>query len=307
MKTDNNIYNDEINLVETISILSNDRKLIFYISTCIVSLFILISLALNNVYTSSALLMSNSKSDSMSSLLDSYSNLAGIAGVNLPSNQIDNKDEAVERIQSFDFFQKYFLPNIKLENLLATKKWDQKDNKLIYKASEFDSKHSKWVRNVKFPKTVIPSDIEAYEEYKEIINLKEDNKTGFISLSIEHKSPYIAKKWADLIIYYINESMRENDKTNAISSINFLNEQYRTTQVSEIKDAISRLTITQMQTLMMASAKEDYMFTVIDSPVVPEEKSFPPRLIIIIFGIILGVFSGISFSLLRFYYNKKSL
>ena len=71
----------------------------------------------------------------------------------------------------------------------------------------------------------MPSDQEAYEKYKNILSINDDKKTGFVSVSISHPSPYIAKEWTDIIIFNINESMREVDKRDSLNSINFLNQQ----------------------------------------------------------------------------------
>ena len=51
---------------------------------------------------------------------------------------------------------------------------------------------------------------------------------------------------------------------------------------------------------MLASANEDYVFKIIDSPLIPEEKSKPSRALICIFGTILGAFINLIIILQRF-------
>ena len=131
----------------------------------------------------------------------------------------------------------------------------------------------------------------------DIFLILEDNKTQFISISIEHQSPYIAKKWLDIVIENINESMRDNDAKKALSSIDFLQNSLKETKIKEIKDAVTQLLEDQIQALMFASANKDYIYKIIDLPIVPEKKSDPSRLIICLLGAILGCMIGISLSL----------
>ena len=121
-----------------------------------------------------------------------------------------------------------------------------------------------------------------------MLSISEFVDTNFVSISIEHKSPIIAKEWVEIIVLNINESMREVDKQDAKNAINFLNETSKSTSIMSIKEIISKLLENQMQTLMLASSKDDYIFRTIDSPYIPEEKSRPSRALVCIIGTSLG-------------------
>tara|TARA_B100001173_G_scaffold284100_1_gene270081 strand:- start:209 stop:1132 length:924 start_codon:yes stop_codon:yes gene_type:complete len=273
------------------------RKLFIIIIT---SLFALSSVSfalwLPNIYISESTLAPSSSDDSLSSKLGGVSALAGMAGIALPSEGQNKSVEAVERIESYDFFVNEFLPFIKLEDLIAAKNWDPASNKIIYDKKLFNDKENKWVRKEEFPRTSIPSNQEAHEFYREILQVSEDKKTSFISISIEHVSPHIAQRWVELIIFKINSHMKELDKELAQNSINFLEESYKKTNLSEIKDVISSLLANQLQTLMLAESSEDYVFKPISSPLAPEEKSKPNRLLICIFGTLFGFMLAVFFA-----------
>lgn len=301
----NDYFEDEVNLKELLNILINRKKIIFVI-TSIFSLFSLIfALFLPNTYTSTALLAPSNPQNSLSSQLSGLSSLAGIAGVNIPGEMPNASTEAIERIKSFEFFSNFFISDIKLENLLAAKKWIPSQNKIVYKKNDFDEKQQEWIRDVKFPKSVIPSNQEAYNYFiKNVLEISEDKNTSFVSVSISHYSPYIAEKWLKIIIKNINESMREEDKQNAQNSILFLQDAANETNLQSLNDAISSLLESQMQTLMLASSNEDYIYKIIDSPIIPEEKSGPNKPLIFILGSILGLILSIFFTLI--YHHNKS-
>ena len=74
--------------------------------------------------------------------------------------------------------------------------------------------------------------------------------------------------------------------------------------VKSLKEASSRLLETQMQKLMLASATDDYVFKVIESPLVPEEESGPNRILNVIFGLVVGSVMAFLVIILR---NYRSL
>lgn len=295
----------DIDLVRLFSILWSEKLLITISSSLFLILSIIFSLSITNTYTSTSLLAPANNDDSLSSQLSNFSSIGAFAGLTLPSNKASKSIEAIERIQSYNFFSKNFLPKIKLENIMAVSRWNSKENKLVYDDSLFDSNNNKWVRNVKYPKSIIPSSQEAYKVYLEAVAIIEDKKTSFVKISVDHKSPYISKKWLEIIIYEVNESMRNFDYVAAKENISYLNEISETTNIKTIKEVISKLLENEMQILMLTSSTDDYVFKSIDSPIAPEEKSKPNRFLIIFVGAILGFIISIFFALGRAYIFKN--
>ena len=87
-----------------------------------------------------------------------------------------------------------------------------------------------------------------------------------------------------------------------------LNDYYKTTNIQSLRESISSLQESQMQTLMIASSTDDYIFKTIDSAAVPELKSEPRRSIICIIGTLLGAIISILIALVSHYlvYPSKS-
>tara|TARA_B100000927_G_C16443308_1_gene460681 strand:+ start:176 stop:1090 length:915 start_codon:yes stop_codon:yes gene_type:complete len=287
------IFDDDIDLKSLFKIIWDRKFFIASLTSLAAILSVIYALSLPNIYTSKSLLAPTSQDESLSSQLSGLSGLAGLAGVSLPTGTISNSQIAVKRIESFEFFSKYFLPNIKLENLMAAKEWDSKGNSIIYDSSTFDNNTNKWIGAYK------PSEQKAFKEYKRILRISQEELTGLVYLSVDHKSPEIAKKWVDIIIYNINESMREIDKLDAQNSIDFLKQSSQTVSIQSIKEVVSKLLERQMQTLMLASSNKAYVFKTINSPIVPEDKSGPSRAIICILGTVLGGIMSILFVLFQ--------
>src|SRR6056300_715206 len=301
----NNNYDDEIDLRELLHVLWGR---IFYIGA-ITSIFSLISimyaLMLPNIFQSQATMMPMENDAGMQGMLGKYSGMSSLAGSSLPSESTSKAQEAIARIESFEFFSNYFLPQIKLENLMAVKKWNQASNTLIYDASAFNSESSQWVRKVSPPKSSIPSSQEAYKRYQTIMSIEEDKKTSFITLSVEHESPFVAQQWVEIIMDQIDQVMRDQDRQMAKKSIEYLNSLAPTVNYEEIKQALSSLQQEQMKQLMMVEANQNYVFKVLDSPIVPEMKVKPRRSLIVILGSLLGMMLSV-LGVLALHYTKKS-
>jgi len=301
----NNIYDDEIDLSELFNVLWDK---IFYIGA-ITSIFSLISiiyaLMLPNIYQSKATLMAVEQSSGMSGMVGRYSGMASLAGISLESKSGSKDQEAIARIKSFEFFSNNFLPNIKLENLMAVKKWKQASNTLTYDASDFNSESRQWLRKAKPPRSNVPTSQEAYEEFIEIMSVNKDKKTLLVTLSVEHKSPFIAQQWVEIMINQIDQVMRDQDRQTATKSIEYLNSLAPTVFNEDIKKALSALQQEQMKRLMMVEANDNYVFKVLDSPIAPELKSQPKRSLIVIWGTILGMVLS-ALGVLVFNYTRKS-
>jgi len=301
----NNNYDDEIDLRELFHVLWDK---VFYIGA-ITSIFSLItiyySLGLPTIYQSQATMMPMEANAGMKGMLGQYSGMASLAGISLPSESGSKAQEAIARIQSFEFFSNDFLPHIKLEDLMAVKEWNQASNTLIYNESAFNSESRQWVGKVSPLKSNIPSSQEAYKTYKAIMSVDEDKKTSFVTLSFEHQSPVIAQQWVEIVMDQIDQVMRDQDRQTAIKSIEYLNSLAPTVNYEEIKKALSSLQQEQMKRLMMIEANDNYIFKVLDSPIVPETKLKPMRSRIVILGSTLGMLLSV-LGVLAFYYARKS-
>jgi len=255
---------------------------------------ILISLLLPNYYKSQISLIPSDNKATSSSIIGQYGMLAGLAGLSMPSQPSDKTIEALERVKSFDFFQNLFLPNISYKNLVAVDSWESEKNIIHYKKNLYDTKKNIWVKNVK-----VPTNQEAYEIYKKMLSVSTDAKSSVTLISIEHKSPHVAKYWVETIVKLLNDSMRNEMHQRTLKSINFLNEQISKTSVNEIRETITSLQQEQMKSLMLIEVNKDYIFRIIDSAIVPEKKSRPNRSVIIVLSAFIGFFTSILIVFLR--------
>ncbi|MAV80426.1 MAG: LPS O-antigen length regulator [Flavobacteriales bacterium] len=298
-------FENNINLKELFLTFWRKKFFILLFTSFFALSSIIIALSIPNVYKSQALLAPSSNEESLTSKLVGLSTFASVGGFSIPSNEATKTQEAIARINSFEFFSDYFLPNIKLEDIMATEKWIAEKDKLVYDKNKFDVTTKTWVKNDPEIDDPTPSAQDAYKVYKLIMSVVQESDTTFIKLSVEHHSPKVAQSWVDLIIYQINESMRKIDAENAQKSISFLNESFSQTNVQSIKEVHAKLLEEQIQALMLSESNKYYVLKILDSPIVPENKSKPNRAMICVVITLLGGFISLMIVLLQNY--KKSI
>ena len=305
-KSNNELNNDDlIDLQELFTLFWEKKFYVGIITSSFALLSILYALSIPNIYNSVAIMMPLEKNQGMGGIVGQFGDVASMAGISLPSaNPGSKSQEAMARIKSFDFFSNYFLPNIKLENLLAVKSWEQASNTLLYK-NFFNAKSGKWGEKAGSVGSSIPSSQRAFQKYQQLITISEANDTLFVYLSVDHESPFIAQQWVELIINKIDQVMRDGDRQDATNSIQYLNTIVPSINYESIKTAFSAVQQEQMKKLMLVEASENYIFKVLDSPRVPEFKSRPSRSVIVILGTLLGLMLSL-LSVLVFHYSKKS-
>ena len=304
-----NDFDDEIDLIELFNVLLEGKWTIVSLTAFISILGVIYSLLLPNIYESKATLVPVNLSSGISRALGSYSGLAGLAGISLPSDSDEgNSAKAIQKISSLSFFENNILTNIYLPDLMAVKSWNSKTNTLTFDDSIYDKNSNTWTRDYSYPQQQIPSAQESFKVFKtEHLSISEDKKSGFITLSIKHQSPFIAKQWAELVVDEINAFYREKDKLDSEKAVSYLNQQISMTGLSEIKQAIAQLLQEETKKLTLVEANQYYVFDFIDPPAVMEKKSEPKRALICILSALLGGILSILLVLIRHYAIKQKV
>lgn len=298
-----NSYNDEIDFKELFNVILGGKWIIFIITSIFSIAAILYSLSLPNIYKSQALLSPSEGTTVLNQSMSSYSGIASLAGINIPSQSSDsNAVKAIEKLKTFSFFEKNILPNIYLPDLIAIDSWNASTNEISYKKDLYDAVSEKWIRDFKFPQKQTPTPQEAFNIFVENnILVSVDVDTGFVRLAIKHQSPFIAKAWTELIVNELNEFYRKKDRTEAEMALKFLNNKIAQTNFAEIKLVIAQLIQQKTQQLTLIEANKYYVFDYLDPPAVMERKAEPKRSIICIIGLIIGGLLSILIVLIRHY------
>ena len=304
-----NDFDDEIDLRELFYVLLEGKWIIVSLTAFVSIIGVIYSLSLPNLYQSKTMLVPVNSSSGISGALGNYSGLAGLAGISLPSGGDEgNSAKAIQKISSLSFFENNILPNIYLPDLMAIKSWNSKTNIVAFDESIYDTSNNTWIRDYSYSQQQIPSAQESFKVFTtEHLTLSEDQKSGFITLSIKHQSPFVAKQWVELVVNEVNAFYRQKDKLESEKAVSYLNQQISMTGLSEIKQVLAQLLQEETKKLTLIEANQYYVFDYIDPPAVMEQKSEPKRSLICILSALLGGMLSILFVLIRHYAIKQKV
>lgn len=303
-----NIQDQDFDIKEILGILYDSKVKIILVTFVVSVITIIASLLIPNIYKSEAILASTSSTSNLTKLASQYSGLASMAGISIPtSGDVDKVDSGIQVLKSFDFFEDFADKHDLIYLLMAPEGWDRDQNKLLINKKVYDVNSDRWVSKMPFSINGKPSMQTVHRMFhKDSFIISKDKKTGFVSISLEHYSPFIAKEILELLIIEINEITRNQDMLQAERSIKYLEEQILGTQLAEVKSGLNELVQSQLETIMLAKATPEYLFKTLSPPIAPEKKSEPRRSIICIAGFFLGfIFSSI-FVLINHYFRKSN-
>ena len=294
---------DEIDIAAIVNKLVQGKKLIFFIIAFAVLISSIFSFLMKDYYESESVL--KTASDDMGNL-SQYSGLAALAGVNVPTTDVANVDEIIELVKSRGFVKHLLTFEGVLEGLIASKSFDDETGQLIYDDDLYDSESKKWVRKPKKGFKLIPSYQEAHKVYlEEILTVSKDLRTGLLTITVEHLSPIYARDLLSLIIREINSLKKKEDIKLAQETINKLFIESAASSNLSLKNSVNELIKAQLEKKMLAEIKKDYVLETIEPPFIPEERSKPNKLFIIMLSAIIGALGGILVVLLKSYFPTK--
>tara|TARA_A100001015_G_scaffold250735_1_gene289314 strand:- start:24 stop:596 length:573 start_codon:yes stop_codon:yes gene_type:complete len=181
----NNELGDEIDIKSLLKTILDSKRLII-ISTALFAIIALVySLSLSNIYQSTALLSPVGEKSSSSNSMNNLGGLASLAGISISSSSGGNSDKAITKITTLSFFKENILPNIFLPDLMAVSTWDEESNSVIYNNSIYSVQTGKWNK--------IPHPQKSYKVFLDNLEISQDDKTKFLTISYKHQSPNIEK------------------------------------------------------------------------------------------------------------------
>jgi len=294
-------YDDEIDLRELARVIWAGKWLIGGITICASIIAVIIALMLPNIYRAEALLAPNDRDGAggLGSLAAQYGDLATLAGINLGSGTADKTALGLEILKSRKFLSEYVERHDILVSLMAAKGWDPKTGELKIDSNVYDISAKKWTRRVRPPQNTIPSAQEAHEQFMDILSVSQDNKSGFVTVAVQHYSPEVAKQWVEWLVEDLNNSIMRQDVSEAEQAIEYLNSQIQSTSLADLQNVFFSLIEEQTKIVMLARVSSEYMFRTIDPSVAPEHRAEPNRMLIVALGLFLGGLLGVIIVVVR--------
>ena len=280
---------DELDLIGLWKVLVEYKLLIIIFTTITTLGAIYYASTLPTIYKAEVLILPASSSSSSSSYLGKIGGLASMAGLSIGDSNVGVEGEqALARLKTRSFL----INHIKEKNL-----------KPILFANQWSQSGGIWINEE-------PSDREASELLLDMITASIDpkDKARLVVFSLEWENPSDPSKIADMandLISSINFNAKQLAIVEAKNSISFLEKELEQTSVVNSQVILYSMIEQQMQKIMFANIRDEFVFKVIDPSVIPSNPEPKRILTVILLGFILGLFSGSLISIFINYVNKK--
>jgi uncharacterized protein involved in exopolysaccharide biosynthesis len=294
---------DEIDLRELFAVIWSGKIIIAAVTFLFAVVAIFYTLSVPDIYASEVTL--TPADDSGNNLTGQLGGIAALAGVSFGSQAVNKTEIIIEIMKSRDFIARFIRKERIEVTLMAAHGWDKKNNKIIINPEVYDISKNVWMSGNTGDNKSEPSIQEMTDSFRNLMQINTDKLSGVVRVSFKHYSPYFAKSTLDNFIDVLNNEMRNRDLAEAEKSIKYLNEQLKKTDVSDFRLTIFSLIEEQTKKAMLANVRDDYAFKVIDPAVVPETKSEPKRLVLVVSSMLIGFFLAIVFVLVFSFASRK--
>jgi len=281
---------DELGLIELWKVLV-EYKLLIIVFTALTTLgAIYYASTLPTIYKAEVLMIPASGGVSGGGLSNRLGGLADMAGVSLGGSSAGAEGEqALARLKTRSFLIKH----IKEKNL-----------KSILFADQWSTVEKRWIDQE-------PSDREASELLLDMITTARvpKDKAGLVILSIEWKDPTNPEKIANIannLVKSMNSHAKKRAILEAVRSVSFIEKELEKTSLLNSQIILYSIIEQQMGTIMLANVRDEFVFKVIDSAVIPTRAETKPIFMIIFIGIVLGIFIS-SFLAVNINYFRRHL
>ncbi len=206
----------------------------------------------------------------LGALASQFGGLASLAGIELGGSG-GSTDTAIEMMKSFAFTASFV---------------EEQGIRPVLFASQWDAEAGRWKSE---DPTAVPTLQDAVRIFDgEVRHISQDKASGSTALSMSWKDRDLAAQWANAMVVKLNRTMREHDVSEAERAILYLQQRIAETSNVDMRKTLYRLIETQMQTVMLASVRDEYVFRVVDPAYAPEMRSRPKRSLVVILGGMLG-------------------
>ncbi|MAM86458.1 MAG: LPS O-antigen length regulator [unclassified Hahellaceae] len=288
-----NYPDDEIDLRELFLMLWRGKWIILVTTILFSATGVFYAFSQPNIYQASVLLAPTQNEGGVNGIGGQLGGLASLAGINLGGGGANKTVMANEVLRSRAFLTEFIHRHDLVIPLMATKAWNMRESQWVIDRELYNPTTQQWLTNAE-GKTLQPTDWDMVNKFRSShLSVSENKENGMVTLSVKSQSPTVAKAWADMLVNDINEHMRQQDVKESEARIAYLEEKLSETNIAGMQQVFYQLIESETRTVMLANARDEYIFKTVDPAVVPQEKSGPKRALTAIVATMLGGMLGI--------------
>ena len=291
---------NDVTIKSIFFILLKKIKLIFIVSLFMQLLLLIYLLLQPNEFENKVIIKLESQNPDK---FDS-SDLISISGIDIGS-QDTFTSEVLETAKSLDFFE-YFIEKRNIAPQIIAAVPSGKDDWLIDE-NIYDIKSNKWIRDVSFPYSIIPTVKELHEVFfKEHLRIDLDPKTDFIIVRTKHFSPQLIFDWSNYFISDLMEYLREKELKTSKVLLDYYFKEISNSSKYIVNESLPKIIEDKIVNEILAKALPNYKFYFIQKPYKPEFNNNNRFLNFIFFSIFIYILVSAFIFFITINQNEKN-
>ena len=300
-KKPNNDFADEIELKLIFKGIWLSKSFIILLSFLGATFSVFYALSIPNTYKSDAVVLIETNNESDSGL-SQYSGLASMAGISLGNSSVNKKEEILQIMLSRKFINKFVNKRNILIPLFAFAELNLNKESFTLNEEIYNKAKNNWVDGAFKTKDGAPSKQEIYDTFLDHLKVEEDFKTGFITISVIHQSPFLATQWLEWLIKDINKHIKDYDIKQSEKALDYLEDKLISSTIPGINKALVAMTQEELRKMMLMNIRDEYILRTIDPPILPLKKIAPSRAsLCIIISVLSFILSTLVILILSFF------
>ena len=217
---------------------------------------------------------------SLSAATSQFSGLASMAGIHL-GNTSGAQALALATLRSRQLLNKY-IERHDLMPVLFPRAWNAKTGK--WRSPNIKKEPTLW---------------DADQIFRKIRTIKVGVRSGVITMTVAWHNPVVAAQWDNGLVALTNDYLRQQTIRRTKRELAYLRHEIPKTNIVEVRNAIYTLMQEEIKKLMIATARKQFAFRVVDPAIAPSQKFFPRPLLWTIAGTLFGMLFGLFFGVLK--------
>jgi len=291
-----------MNIALIIALFRDNLRQILLITFVPILAGILISLVLDNQYSTSATI--SPKRESTQDPGSGVGILAAFSGIEDQRLSPELKF-ATNYFYSFKFLSSFLIQHDLIDEMLMFRKFDHKTNKnILHKNSS--SLEIKNLLSSEDPRKGLRELKKATKKLKSIVKFVSSREDASLAvIEVTHYSPTLSFYIASEMLKKLNRDIAAIDVKASDDQISYINSILGDYGSIEINNILASILDREFTKKILANSSDEYAFMVLDPPVYPIEKSMPRRSILVILSALLGLFCNSLFLMYLFLTNKE--
>lgn len=268
-----------LDIVSIIKLLWGQKFLLLSVVSLFIAISVAIALALDEMYTVElkAVPSETSLATTDNSLQATIAlRLGGFGGA---VSAYEKHLVAVQVLRSTGFIYNFVKKHNITPLLFGVKEWDKNSGSLIWNEDIYDPSNESWI--IDEP----PSAQEATRKFlTKHLSVDDNRKSRMLTLQFTHQSPIVAAEIVNSLLMDLNQTMKNKELSNLDKKLSFYKEKLATTNINSERTTITTLIEQLTYDQLLIKTNDDFLFEVIDPPMIPEQRSQPRRGLIVIVG-----------------------